>query len=245
MDQCTKDAPKQQRERLPLAELLVQSHNSNIPCAPVASLAMAARPQMAPPPPPTYTAPLRTMPTPTKSVTELAYMASSPMPSTPMWGQYGTHSMLSPVAGGDPSPMWPRDPIDVLMVNTPDSVAYSRYVGRNAQHPFGGPLVPPPMVPPPTWYAPGAGYPSSGYLGAASEPHAPRPFVSATPTTPPSLGRPGVLDFGADHGDLDTSGNDDVVAVDLNERLASLDAVCKELSADVVNLQTKSVRHRI
>lgn len=237
---ASQDSSKQQRNRLPLAELLVQPQNSSVLSnAFGGALAMPLPPHVAPPP--TYTAPsCRTMPTPTKSVTEIASMSFSPMPSTPMWGQYGMNSMLSPVPGGDPSPMWPRDPIDVLVANTPDSVTYSRYVGRGA-YPFGGPPVPPPMAPPPAY----AGYPSAGYEGAASS-SAPWSFVPPAPTTPPALGS--TLDFGAS-GDLDTSGNDDIVAVDLNERLASLDLVCRELSADVVNFrgngETTSLRHRI
>merc|ERR1712039_1047711 len=97
------------------------------------------------------------MPTPTWAVTDVFSLAASPLPSTPMWGQYGLHSLLSPVPGQDPSPMWPRDPIDVLLVNTPDSVGYNQRYDKYGHyaHALGAPPVPPPPMapPPPTWAA--------------------------------------------------------------------------------------------
>merc|ERR1712038_195281 len=50
--------------------------------------------------------------------TELASLSFSPMPSSPLWGQYGIHP-LSPVstygATGDLSSMWLQEPIDMLV----------------------------------------------------------------------------------------------------------------------------------
>lgn len=102
------ESAKPRRSPLPLAELLVDSEGNFNTSTPVAAIP----------------------PTPTKSVTELASLAFSPMPSSPLWG-YGMRP-LSPAStlgtvgnalgNGGSTPgdhlvraMWPRDPVDLLV----------------------------------------------------------------------------------------------------------------------------------
>merc|ERR1711920_52294 len=169
-----------------------------------------------------------------------------PMPSSPMWGQYSTQSLLTPVPLGEPSPTWPCDPIDVLLMNTPDSVTFSRYRGRHMDA-LNEPHVPPPLAPP-SWQAGVCAEPSQGAgCDIISEVTA----HSCVPPTPPSLGGASPplvskLNYALDNSITDT---DDAVAVDLNTRLESLDAVVKELSADVAarreNGEQRGLIHKI
>jgi len=90
---------RQSRSALPLAELLVDADGN------LGSIAAS----------------------PTKSVTELASLAFSPMPSSPLWG-YPMRHPLSPV---DPLAIWPPlEPIDLLIDP------------RNASPPSAPPLLP-------------------------------------------------------------------------------------------------------
>lgn len=55
-------------------------------------------------------------PEPAKSVTELASLAFSPLPSSPLWGRYGQQpaSPASALSTGEPTPPpWPREPVAV------------------------------------------------------------------------------------------------------------------------------------
>lgn len=140
---------RQRRSPLPLAELLINSEGNAQPAAP----------------------------TPQKSVAEMASLAFSPMPSSPLWG-YGMHQW-------SPSdlPLWPRDPVDLL-------------VERRAATPASAALTPEPLP----------------------RPELRHPWEPSQP---------------------------DRVAVKLSERLASLDAVVRELANDVAGLRGSSGQSRV
>mmetsp|Transcript_87679 Transcript_87679/g.151932 ORF Transcript_87679/g.151932 Transcript_87679/m.151932 type:complete len:455 (-) Transcript_87679:133-1497(-) len=125
------ESVKPRRSPLPLAELLVDSEgNFNTP-TPVSAVP----------------------PTPTKSVTELASLAFSPMPSSPLWG-YGMRQ-LSPAStlgavgnalstgGSTPGDlvraMWPREPVDVLVdqhARSPTAQPGTLSFGMESERPF-------------------------------------------------------------------------------------------------------------
>jgi hypothetical protein len=142
-------------------------------------------------------------PTPTKSVTELASLAFSPMPQSPLWAQYGMPGPLplSPLgAAGDPRmALWSRDPIDMLV---------DKRVNKENEMPYGLAMDPTPFR-----------LNSSLYAASAQVPLQGSPWCSQQ------------------------------VAIDLNERLASLDSVVRELSADVADLcgagEGKRLLHKI
>lgn len=140
----------------------------------------------------------------TKSVTELASLAFSPLPaSPPLWG-YGA-GLLSPGIGGEPTPPWPLDPLDVLLDHR------RAQQQQQQQQPVAAVGSPLPLRQPSSLVleqvTPLSPAPPSTWEGEQE------PLWEASP--PPQL-----------------PGRDPVV-VDLSERLASLDQVCRELSADV------------
>lgn len=185
----------QKRSALPLAELLADPEDALRPSAP----------------------------TPTKSVTELASLAFSPMPQSPLWAPYGMpgHPMSPPVAPlgagalarGDPlAALWPRDPIDMLVdkhTNKENEMPYALVMDPNPFHVSSGLYTASEQTP----------TPQSSALGREAAGHLPEPWSGAK------------------------------VAVDLNERLANLDVVVRELSADVADLcgagEGKRLLHKI
>lgn len=168
------ESTRPRRNPLPLAELLVDSEGNfnTIP------------------------------PTPTKSVTELASLAFSPMPSSPLW-QYGvrpsspvsTLSAVSSALGAAGAPgdlvraMWPpRDPVDVLVDQHSRSPQQSSLMyGLDSERPFGhlsGSVTSDIWLSPPEHRAPPTSVDAASPVSAVSSPPPVAAPSLAAPTTP-------------------------------------------------------------
>jgi len=218
--QGTGRSGQSRRSPLPLSELLVidSEANSNFGMSPAYS-----------------TIP----PTPTKSVTELAQMAFSPVHSSPMWGQYGMQS-LSPMGLGpvnDLASMWPppRDAVDMLVHDQSMNLGTNLLNAFAMMEPQVNSMRPPAHTPctptramfnmeTPLRPAPGLlpyGTPS-GPVALTAEP------LSAPPAamSPPGLEQP----------------SRDPLMINLSERLASLDAVVEGLGNDIAAIKSDPKR---
>jgi len=224
-------AEKLQRPRrnpLPLAELLAdlegQSGASGHSLLAAATVVGAG--------PRATTSPLAAAPTPTKSVAELASLAISPMPASPLWTQYRAQP-LSPAAAlaataGEPAP-WPRDPLGVLLDHR-----------STAQRATPSP-VPLQQQQPPQQQLRQQHHPVLPFETTPCATDRCNPASAVTPqtsygATPQSWEDVGMWAREYAHENL----NSDVVAMDLSERLASLDVVVRELAADVAGLRRTS-----
>lgn len=180
------DSSRQRRSPLPLAALLVDSEgNSTV------------------------------APSPTKSITELASLSFSPMPSSPLWGQYGMHPLSPSAYGGDLSAMWLQEPIDMLVdqhAAARNNLLYAMDVLDRSMDQPANQLSEQPLdqlleqPPDPSLETPLEWCPGGEKLGPGG----------------PAGGDP------------------------LNERLASLDAVVRDLAADIADLRIDQKQlHRI
>lgn len=226
------DSSRTRRSPLPLAELLVDNEaNVNFGTIPAA---------------PNFSA---IPPTPTKSVTELASLAFSPMPSTPMWGQYGVHP-LSPMSTlAAPSPdlasMWPaRDAVDMLVEQRTSPIAALPYA-----------MVPPELPQEQFELRLPEQTPQRvlDHLPVACSPP-PRPAPGLTMAEPPLsappalCGAPGLGEPPVHAAAEATSVEDrDSLVVSLSERLASLDAVVQGLQCEMADFKSDPAKrlHRI
>mmetsp|Transcript_55068 Transcript_55068/g.87346 ORF Transcript_55068/g.87346 Transcript_55068/m.87346 type:complete len:408 (-) Transcript_55068:111-1334(-) len=223
------ESTRSRRSPLPLAELLVDSEgNFNI-----------------------------IPPTPTKSVSELASLAFSPMPSaipsSPMWGQYGMHG-LSPVSAlgpvGDLASRLPfRDAVDILTDHTCPSanLMYTMDALEPAMEKFEHHMPIPEQTPEKALTLlsvdPSPSYPflaSAGMYGAPG-----LTPVSSEKPTPVTTAESLKEEFDEPKAESGESGRDPAL-VNLNERLASLDSIVQQLSNDIAIRSEPSKRlHRI
>jgi hypothetical protein len=197
-------------------------------------------------------------PTPTKSVTELASLAFSPMPSaipsSPLWGQYGGYP-LSPAGPlgvvSDLASRWPpRDAVDIL-TDHKSPAANLMYAMDVVDLPLDKfePHMPIPdqtpekaldfvsVDPSPLrnpFLASAGMFGAPGLTPVSSEKPTPT-FATDFMTT--DVAEPRMMDAGeADHDPM----------VNLNERLASLDAIMQCLSSDIADIRSDPKRlHRI
>lgn len=224
------DSTRPRRSPLPLSELLVIDSEAN------ANLSSS------------YSA---IPPTPTKSVTELAQLAYSPVHSSPMWTQYGMHP-LSPCG---PSPymsdmMWPpRDAVDMLVqdqhLNAPMNLMYAMDVMEPQLEMFEHPMAA--QTPDKAFellgLAPSPLRPAPGLCDPPSFTPSPTGFAPMACTAPPGLGGAHNLEEPSQRA---PDGKDPLM-VNLSERLASLDAVVLGLGNDIAQIKSDPNKrlHRI
>eukprot|EP00929_Paragymnodinium_shiwhaense_P002862 TRINITY_DN103175_c0_g1_i1.p1 TRINITY_DN103175_c0_g1~~TRINITY_DN103175_c0_g1_i1.p1 ORF type:complete len:501 (+),score=136.62 TRINITY_DN103175_c0_g1_i1:77-1579(+) len=199
-------------------------------------------------------------PSPSKSVVELASMAFSPMPSSPLWGYGGSLFPPTPTTHNPYEHMLhvPHDPIEVLLgPQQPPAMP-------PALLPMGAPLPTPPPPPPFPPQLPAAALPAFSavvpeLVGAAPGLELqPPPLCDAARTAwsfdSPHLGMPlGWMPMVLDHSASTPKSQDavstpmmtplprresclDPVAVNLSDKLASLEATCRGFSADVATM---------
>jgi len=180
----------------------------------------------------TTTSPLAAAPTTTKSVAELASLAISPMPASPLWSQYSVQP-LSPTAAlaataGEPVAPWPRDPLDVLFDHRSAAQrATPSPVPLQQQHP---PRQPRQLQQQQQQQRLETTPCATDRCNPAASVVTPQTSYGATPQSWEDVG---VWAREYAHENVTS----DVVAMDLSERLASLDVVVRELSADVAGLR--------
>jgi len=204
-------------------------------------------------------------PTPTKSVTELAQMAFSPIHSSPLWAQYGMQSLspmgaLAPV--NDLASMWPppRDAVDILVQDqrmSPTNLMYS----MDMMEPRVDLMGPPQHTPGP----PPQHTPKKIHHMAPSPPHRPAPGLlepfgispprglaapTAEPfTAPPVMCAPGLEEptVAPRTPGIEAAAPRDPLMLNLSERLASLDAVVLGLGNDIAAIKSdpRATLHRI
>lgn len=241
------DGSSQRRSPLPLAELLTDSEGN-----------------------PNYI-----LPSPTKSVTEIASLAFSPMPSSPMWPQMMPQSPTGTWGSvHEPMSMWPGplDPVDILIepqqqpVLHPPSLAQpimpqvmpqllSQALPQGLQ-----PAAPPALLPP--------ALPSVSPMMSQALPHGPLSAGAMMPLqqTPqekifqhdrlqqqvfqqatPQQQTPKTPPSNPIIAQESSvkESKSDPVVVDLSERLASLDAVVQGLAADVAGISGRKNGQRL
>jgi hypothetical protein len=225
------ESVRPRRSPLPLSELLVSDSEANINLSPAYN-----------------TIP----PTPTKSITELAQLAFSPVHSSPLWGQYAGMHPLSPMgplgAMNDVTAMWaPRDAVDMLVqdpqIHSPTSLMYTMEMETSAellerQLPTMAHLTPQKNLEmlalhPSPLHCPAPGLDLSGStLSAAAQSAYSASSHSSPPGLEPSNPSPEARD---------------PLMVNLSERLASLDAVVLGLGNDIASLKSDPNKklHRI
>jgi hypothetical protein len=205
-------------------------------------------------------------PTPTKSVVELASMSFSPMPSSPLWG-YGTgQGLLSPAPGlssVDHQTLGRYDPVEVLLdqmranpqqhpTGLTSAAAHTMppappQIGQMGGYPLGLELQRPPMPDAHQllnwqleqqhvehhqhqqhheWLSPAA----SMHYGSVPPPPA---------LSPPVFQPSGLESVGMWQSEHAVPRHHDPVAINLSDRLASLDAVVRGLSADIAVMKDR------
>lgn len=229
----TGESSRSRRSPLPLSELLVADSEANMNLSPSYN-----------------TIP----PTPTKSITELAQLAFSPVHSSPLWGQYSMHP-LSPAAAlgavgavgpvGDVATMWqPRDAVDMLvqdpLIRSPTNLMYTMDAMDLNCDMLEQQL-------PVTEVTPNKNF---ELLSLDPSPlHRPAPGLSEPPRssppaycTPPGLEEPAVPPPPATVAEVK-----DGLMVNLSERLASLDACVVGLGNDIAAIKSDPNKrlHRI
>lgn len=196
-------------------------------------------------------------PTPTKSVTELAQLAFSPVHSSPLWSQYGMQS-LSPMGAlgpvNDLASMWPppRDAVDMLVQNQPLSPATNLLYTMDVMEPAMDLLEPPEHTPERNLLSldPSPLHrPAPGLLEPRGTPP-PRGLVAPMAgalTAPPALaGAPGLETLAPAPAPGLQGPARDPLMLNLSERLASLDAVVLGLGSDIAAIKSDPKKlHRI
>jgi len=222
------DSSRARRSPLPLSELLVIDSEANM------NMNLS----------PTYSA---IPPTPTKSVTELAQLAFSPVHSSPLWGQYGMHPLspvgtLAPVS--DLSSMWPpRDAVDVLVQDQHMSPAANLMYTMETMEPAMELLE--------QQYTEQTPEKTLQLLSLdPSSPHRPAPGLFEPPRTTPPHGVASAEPVRSTPPGLEpqpSTENRDPLMVNLSERLASLDSVVLGLGNDIAALKSDPSKrlHRI
>lgn len=213
-------------------------------------------------------------PTPTKSVTELASLAFSPMPSSPLWGQYpySPVSSLAPIS--DMCSMWPvRDPVEMLVdqhagahmgtatnllyaMDALDTPAGPAALGRLEQHfseqqtpekeadlsPLGTTLL---STEAPRSAPPGIG----GAPGLTPVSTVESRTLGFTPLSSSETRAPGLTPMstaGPQAAEVTEEKPRDPLMLNLNDRLASLDAIVQCLSNDIADIRSDpKTLHRI
>merc|ERR1719272_1928002 len=226
------DSTRSRRSPLPLSELLVVDSEAN---------SGYDQRQMG------YNMP----PTPTKSITELAQMAFSPVHSSPLWSQYAAHPMspmsaLTPMGDMAPISMWqPRDAVDMLV--------HDQHMSPASNLMYTMDLMEPQMEMMEQHLANHTPDRAMQLLCLDSSPsHRPAPglaapFIASPPRSSPppgfALGALGPQEP-AQPAQPAAQGRDPLM-VNLSERLASLDAVVSGLGSDIAAIKSDKKLHRI
>jgi len=225
------------RSPLPLSELLVIDSEANSNYLPQGYNAMP--------------------PTPTKSVTELAQLAFSPVHSIPLWSQYGLQT-LSPMgalgAVNDMAFMYPppRDACDLLVQNSQNvspaaNLLYSMDMMESPMASMELPDHSPLKAFTPLCLDPSPLHrPAPGLLEPRGTPPHRAPVFEPLTAPPVMGGPPGLGERVLPRTPGQEDSRRDPLMINLSERLASLDAVTLGLASDIAAIKKDPTKtHRI